>query len=131
MPRPIIAIQKYDSSMSDAGKDKSHHSVMKYEFISTRASYINSEVSISTYIGYYIASLLYNALLLAFYVIQVFSYHHVECLNRAGLNVTDRFEFMFKSGLVLLGADIVNTNMFNIYYRFKVQQEERELGMSC
>ena len=94
---------------------------MKYEFISTRASYVNSEVPISTYIGYYIALLLYNALLLAFYVIQVFSYHHVECLNRAGLNVTDRFEFMFKSGLILLGADIVNTNMFNIYLRFKVQ----------
>ena len=47
-----------------------------------------------------------------------------------GHNVTDWFEFMFKSGLVLLGLDIVNTNMVNIYYRFKVQQEERELGMS-
>ena len=54
----------------------------------------------------------------------------MECLTVKGHNVTDWFEFMFKSGLVLLGLDIVNTNMVNIYYRFKVQQEERELGMS-
>ena len=69
MPRPIIAIQKYDSELSGGGKDCSHHSVMKYEFVSTRVSYINAQVSISTFIAYYIATLLYNALLLAFYVV--------------------------------------------------------------
>ena len=46
-----------------------------------------------------------------------------------GVNVTGRFQFMFISGLCLLAADMVNTNLINIYYRFKVQAEEREFGM--
>ena len=36
---------------------------------------------------------------------------------------------MFKAGLIVLSADIINTNFINIYSRLKVQVEEWELGM--
>ena len=87
MPRPMIAIQKYDSSATDDGKNATHHSMLNYEFVSTRASYINTEVPVMSYIGYYVVSLLYNAFLLALYVVAVFSHHH-DCLTKSGTNIT-------------------------------------------
>ena len=35
---------------------------------------------------------------------------------------------MFIAGLIVLSADILNTNFFNIYTRLKVQVEEKDLG---
>ena len=127
MPR-TITVQKFSSSpISFDLKKESTDDLMKYEFATTQAS---TEASVMSYIGYYVASLLFNAFLLAFYAVAVFSSHH-DCLTKNGTNITTWFEFMFRSGLVLLGLEIVNSNFCNIYYRFKIQLEERELGLSC
>ena len=76
-----------------------------------------------TYIGYYVASLLFNSLLFVLYVVQVFSKHH-PCLMKTGENITRRYQIMFAVGLALLGAEMINTNICNIYYRYKAQIED-------
>ena len=45
-------------------------------------------------------------------------------MTKSGHNITNRFEIMFNAGLIVLSADIVNTNFINIYSRLKVQVEE-------
>ena len=75
-----------------------------------------------SYLIYFIAILLFNMVLLAFYVMEVFTEHH-ECKTKNGANVTLRYEFVFKVGLVILLADATN-NLINIYLRFKVNLDE-------
>ena len=65
-----------------------------------------------------------NITLLSLYAVQVFTPHH-ECLTRGGRNITDNFELAFLLGFIILAADFINSSFMTIYYRYKVQQEER------
>ena len=80
-----------------------------------------------TYSVYYICSLLVNVLLTALYVVQVFT-SHAACLSQTGNNITYHFEVAFYVGLVPLIAEILNSNIYAIYHRQKVEQEEKTFG---
>ena len=71
------------------------------------------------YITYYFAALLVNVILLALYVVQVIS-EHFPCLTKESYNITDEFELAFYGGLTVVIADVINTNLVEIYYRFQV-----------
>ena len=58
-------------------------------------------------------------ILLALYAVQVFS-DHKSCTTRSGFEVTKSFEFAFQIGLIVLAVDGLNTNVVNIFLRFKV-----------
>ena len=65
---------------------------------------------------YYIAGLLFNALLLSFYTVMAFT-PHIPCLTMTGSNVTKGFEFAFKLGFFATAADFVNAAFFEFYVR--------------
>jgi len=80
------------------------------------------------YMVYYFCQMLVNALLLSVYIVQALSEHH-PCLSKNGHNITLRFEFSFKLGMLVLFIDSVNTSIVEIYYRFRVQYEENLNGV--
>ena len=65
---------------------------------------------------YYIAGLLFNALLLSFYTVMAFT-PHVPCLTPTHANVTKGFEFAFKLGFFATSADFINAGIFEFYIR--------------
>ena len=77
--------------------------------------------------AYYTASLLLNACLIAFYAVQVFT-AHPSCLTQGGTNITHRFNFAFATGLILAVLEAINTNVFGIVARLRVQKDEEGLG---
>ena len=81
-----------------------------------------------TYACYYMFSLIYNAAMLAFYVVQTFASHH-PCLTKLGHNITDYFDNVFLIGFIVLSADAFNSNFLHVYFRFQVQIEERKFGI--
>ena len=65
---------------------------------------------------YYIAGLLFNALLLSFYTVMTFT-DHIPCITPQNTNVTKGFEFAFKVGFLVTGADFLNSAFFEFYVR--------------
>ena len=51
------------------------------------------------------------------------------CVARSGYNITDRFEFAFKVGLLLLTLEVIISNILAIYFRVRTQQEEERIGI--
>ena len=82
-----------------------------------------------TYAAYYTCSLLWNACLIAFYTVQVFT-NHQACYTKTSRNITDRFEFAFQVGFAVHIADFMNTNLVGIYLKSRMAQEERSFGFS-
>ena len=78
------------------------------EFVSSKASI--AFLSIMNYIGYFIVSLLYNIILLALYIVQA-SINHPDCISTGGVNVTNKYQASFVTGLIILALDFVNTNI--------------------
>ena len=76
-----------------------------------------------SYIGYFIVSLLYNIVLLALYIVQT-SVKHSQCVTSAGVDVSARYQRSFEVGLVILFIDFVNSNIVQIYAKFKKQLED-------
>ena len=79
---------------------------------------------IMSYLFYFIVILLFNMVLLSFYVMEVFAEHHA-CKTRSGRNITEKYEFVFQVGLIILLIDAIN-NLVNICLRFKVQMDEQK-----
>ena len=75
---------------------------------------------LQSYIGYYIAHLLLNALLMSLYTVQVAANHSL-CITRSGLDVTEYFDFTFYMGFFLLLAEFINAHVLCIYFRSQVQ----------
>ena len=63
--------------------------------------------------------------MLALYAVQVFS-DHSHCTTRSGLEVTKSFEYAFFLGFGVLAVDGLNTNVINIFLRFKVISGQRD-----
>ena len=72
-----------------------------------------------SYLTYYIASLLLNAFLIAFYAVQALT-SHPDCLTQSGTNISHRFEFALTAGLTLAVVEGVNTNVCGIILRLRI-----------
>ena len=76
---------------------------------------------------YYIAGLLFNALLLSFYTVMAFT-PHIPCMTATGQNVTKGFEFAFKLGFFATAADFINAAFFEFYIRQRNHMEVVNYG---
>ena len=76
-----------------------------------------------SYLTYYIASLLLNAFLIAFYAVQALT-THPGCFTQSGTNISHRFEFAFAAGLTLAGVEAINTNICGILLRLRIQKDD-------
>ena len=50
-------------------------------------------------------------------------------MARSGYNITDRFEFAYKVGLLLLTLEVIISNIIAIYFRVRTQLEEERIGI--
>ena len=82
----------------------------------------------SSYLKYYIASLLCNALLVSFYAVQVFTTHK-PCLVE-NTNITSAFERAFCAGLVLAMLNCLNSNVLLLYAHCNQQMLVNKFGES-
>ena len=73
---------------------------------------------------YYIFNLLTNAFILSFYAVLVYA-DHISCRTQSGYNVTDHFDLLFALGIVVLSVDALNSAIPCIYFRAKMQMQER------
>ena len=71
--------------------------------------------------------MLTSALLLAFYVVQVFT-QHSPCTISSGKNITEHYELAFQLGMLVHVLDGFNTSCINMYYRFHIHLEETHFG---
>ena len=71
---------------------------------------------------YYIANLLMNVFLLSFYVVLAAS-DHIPCKTKSGYNITQKFDFVFGLGAVIIAADAFNSAVPCIYFRAKLELE--------
>lgn len=71
--------------------------------------------------------MLFNALLMSFYSVMVFS-EHVPCYTESGMNVTKGFEFAFKLGFYAGAADFINAAFFEFYIRQRNHVEMSAYG---
>ena len=69
---------------------------------------------------YYFTKLFYNLILLALYIVQVFTPHQ-ECLSLSGHNITDNFYHAFLLGFIVLAIDFFNSSFLSIYLHLKVK----------
>ena len=67
-------------------------------------------------IVYFITTLIYNSVLATIYLLLVLT-EHPDCLTKSGANIATNLEFAFMLGLLVLSADIINSNFMSIYFR--------------
>ena len=73
--------------------------------------------------------LLTNIILITLYL-SMFCTKHQPCLSQSSRNITDTFELSFLLGLVISIIDLLNTNLIEIIFSFKVESEEVNYGRS-
>lgn len=134
MPRPVVKSLRCETCLDETcSMSHGDPELLKMgEFITECSHFVDAverQSWIEHYIGYYLATLLVNVILIALYVVQVIS-EHQPCLTQDGYNITQKFEMSFKAGLFVLLADVANTNVVEIYYRFQVQLEEQKFGVA-
>ena len=72
---------------------------------------------------YYVYGMLFNAFLLSFYSVMVFSEHN-ECKSKNGkANVTRVLQIAFIAGFVATLLDFVNSSFFEFYIRMRSYRE--------
>ena len=74
------------------------------------------------------AYLLFNAFLAALYIIQVVIPHPTCMSASSDVDITRRFNQAFNIGFFFLALEVTNSNIFGVYFRFKLRIEEREDG---
>ena len=74
------------------------------------------------YILFYIVSLLWNALMLSLYTVQVFT-EHKDCYADNAVNILYDIQLSFHVGFGILLLDTIICNVVSIYVRFKVDKE--------
>jgi len=80
-----------------------------------------------SYTIHYSAQFVYNVILLAIYVVQVFIEHN-PCLTKFDHNITDIFNLAFALGFLILLGDFTNSAFLSIYFRYMIQKEVRTNG---
>ena len=76
------------------------------------------------WIIYYLTSLLWNALLISFYIVQVFT-EHEDCFTmRKGKSVNLFYDMTlsYYVGFSVIVIDTVNCGIFSFYVRFKTSE---------
>jgi len=111
MSRPVTNGTKQFRELNGTYFNSSRHMDRKLDFFYRVAKLFK------TYACYYTVSLMSNAALLAFYVVQTFASHY-PCLTRLGHNITDYFDNAFLAGFIVLLADAFNSNFLHVYLRF-------------
>ena len=71
-----------------------------------------------SYPFYYLNSLLFNTLLLAFYVVLLIQPHD-QCLLKSGIDMTAQYKKIYLMGVLILIVDTTISNLLAIYVRFK------------
>ena len=66
-------------------------------------------------------------MILALYIYQVYIDHNL-CLSKSGVDIGDSFDFAFTTGLVVIAADMVNSDVLSVYFRAKTHCEVNTRG---
>ena len=126
---PEIRIAKLDSINETLSEDE--YPALKLDAFTTECNQFIMEVEkhswYENYLCYFLFTLLVNVTLLALYAVQVIV-DHQPCLNSESHNITQDFKMAFGIGLFVLIADVINSNLLEIYLRFQVQLEEHKFG---
>ena len=61
-------------------------------------------------------------MILALYIYQVYIDHNL-CLSKSGVDIGDSFDFAFTTGLVVIAADLVNSDVLSVYFKAKTRCE--------
>ena len=72
-----------------------------------------------SYAAFYTTNLLVNVILIAFYVVQIFT-SHTECMTEDDSDITTYYELAFILGLAIFALELVTSNVFAIYFRFRI-----------
>ena len=72
----------------------------------------------TTYLIYYIVTLMLNSLLLSLYFVRVYQ-DFPACIDKvSGQNYTLGFEISYGVGFLVFSAQAINTNILGIYFRY-------------
>ena len=70
---------------------------------------------------YYLSSLLWNAMIISFYIVQVFT-EHEDCFTTRNKNLLYDMELAYYVGFSVIVLDTINGGVISFYVRFKTKE---------
>ena len=77
---------------------------------------------------YFVFHALFNILLITVYLVQVVI-DYPPCLSATGVDIEAKFSFALILGIVIISADILNSNCFVVYFRYSAMLERQFINV--